>query len=329
MSPRASKRPPRPVPKTSPAANKAAGSPLLGWLRHHGYVFFFTLGQLSRSPISSLMTAAVIGIALALPTGLYVLLENARHVGAEWDGTLQISLFLQDQVSDAQAATMAEDLRANPRVAEVRVITRGEALEEYRALSGFREALGLLRENPLPAVLVILPRLASPAEGQALLAELRELPQVDIAQYDMHWLKRLFAIMDLVHQGIVMLAMILALGVVLIVGNTIRMAIDARREEIEITKLFGATDAFIRRPFLYLGLWYGLGGAWIAWILVQAALFALREPVHGLTVLYHAQFHLITLDWPSSLGLLGLGALLGLGGAWLAVAQQLRAIEPK
>jgi len=327
MSRRASKRPP---PKsTAPGAANKAANPLQGWLRHHGYVFFFTLGQLSRNLFSSLLTIAVIGIALALPTGLYVLLENARQLSASWEGSVQISLFLHYEISDAQAEEIATQLRLQPLIGSVQVITRAQALEEYRQLSGFSQALEVLHENPLPAVLVVKPRLEIPAQIQDVLARLQQLPQVDIAQYDMHWLKRLFAIMDLVRQGILMLAAILALAVVLIVGNTIRLAIDNRKEEIEITKLFGATDAFIRRPFLYLGLWYGLGGAVCAWLLVQLSIYALQGPILSLTLLYHTQFSLVRLDGYSSLVLLLCGIILGLSGAWLAVALQLHKIEPK
>ncbi len=328
-TPPAPSAPSRPPPPKRLAPRKSLPQSLRAWLRHHAYSFSFTLVLLARQPVPTLMTAAVIGIALALPTGMYMLLENARQLSAHWDGSLQISLFLRQDISDEQAAGLQNSLRHNALIGGVQLITRAQALEEYRQLSGFQEALQALAENPLPAVLVVQPKLQDASvDGPRLLDSLQALPEVEVAQYDMHWLKRLFAILELVRRGVLILAGILALAVVLVVGNTIRLAIDNRREEIEITKLFGATDGFIRRPFLYLGLWYGLGGALAAWMLTQAAFYALQGPIQKLTLLYHSNFEWISLDWHVSLALFTGGALLGLSGAWLAVTQQLRRIEP-
>jgi cell division transport system permease protein len=317
-------QPSAPAPKaTGPAQQK----PLEAWLLHHFYVFFSSLGQSARSPLSTLMTAAVLGIALALPTGLYLLLENALQVSRGWDAAVHISLFLQPEVSDAQAEALAAQVRGRGEVESVRLISKAEALKEYRELSGFSDALKSLAENPLPAVLVVKPRSAQLT--QTLLDEFARLPAVDVAQYDMRWLKRLYAMMEVVQRGIWLLAGLLGLAVLLIIGNTIRLAIYNRREEIEIHKLFGATDAFIRRPFLYSGLWYGLLGSLIAWLLVQSALYALQEPVQRLAALYAGNYHLITLNWQDSFKLLALGTGLGLLGAWLAVSRHLREIRPR
>lgn len=320
---------PSPAAASPQVPTQLRQDPWQAWLTHHLYVLFSSLGQLSRQPIPTLLTAAVIGIALALPTGLYLLLENAQSVSQRWDGSVQMSLFLKNQVSDVQAEQLAAELRQQTEIAEVQLVTRTQALEEYRHLSGFSDALSALDDNPLPAVLVVTPRQSDPQSSQAVLDKLSQLPAVDIAQFDMRWLKRLFAIMDMVRRGIVVLSSLLALAVLLVIGNTIRLAIYNRREEIEINKLFGATDAFIRRPFLYAGVWYGLFGSLIAWLLVQIAVTQLQAPVQRLTHLYHSDYRLISLNASDSLLLLCSGVLLGLLGAWLAVGQHLHASKPK
>ncbi len=298
------------------------------WLLHHLYVLFSSLGHIVRTPLPSLMTAAVIGIALALPTGLYLLLENAQHISHHWGGAAQFSLFLKRDLSEAQVHQLADKLYQYPDIFSVRIITPAEALEEYRTLSGFGEALTALEENPLPPVLVIQPT-SEASVNQSFLESLKQLHEVDIVQFDMVWLKRLFAMIEIVQRGVLILASLLSLAVLLIIGNTIRLAIDNRREEIEITKLVGGTNAFIRRPFLYTGFWYGLAGGGIAWVLVNISFWLLENPVKNLTALYYSQLELITLDLIPSLLLLLSGALLGLIGAWIALGRHLKKIQPR
>jgi len=298
------------------------------WLWQHLFAFLFSLGQILRAPLPSLMTIAVIGIALALPTGLYALLENARHVSRDWDNVVQISLFLKPEVTNEQAQFLKTQLLQHPDIKDITLITKDEALREYRTLSGFGEALDLLGENPLPAVLVVQPK-TNLATIQTVLDNLNQLPSVEIVQSDMQWLERLFAIMEVMRRGVWILSGLLALAVLLIVGNTIRLSIYSRREEIEVNKLFGATDAFVRRPFLYIGFWYGLIGGGSAWILVNVAFLLLTEPVKQLATLYHSHFELMTLDISSGLILLVGSILLGLSGAWIAVGRHLKAIQPR
>ncbi len=299
-------------------------------LLRHLQVFFYSLGQLSRQPLSLFMTSAVIGIALALPTGLHVLLQNAQQISGGWDGAAQISLFLKNSVSDRQARALTRELKQRGDIARVHYLSREQALAEFRQQSGFGDALEALKQNPLPAVLVIEPAdsHSQPQQTAALLADLRRNPRVELAQLDMQWVKRLYAIMDIVHRGVLVLAGLLALAVLLVVGNTIRLAIQNRREEIVVMKLIGGTDAFIRRPFLYTGFWYGLFGALFAFLLVHLALLLLSGPVERLTALYHNSFELSRLDGATTLGLLLAGVLLGLIGSWLAVGRHLRDIEP-
>lgn len=321
-----------PTPPPSPPLSQRAParlSPLQAWLIHHAYVLLSSLGQFTRSPLPSFMTAAVIGIALALPAGLYLLLENARHISANWDGNVQISLYLHADIEAEQAETLANVLRQRPDIKEVHLVTPEQALEEYKQLSGFKEALAALEDNPLPSLLVIRPSLSDADSAQSLVASLQGFPEVELAQFDMRWLQRLFAMMDMVQRGVLTLAALLGLAVLLIVGNTIRLAIYNRRDEIEINKLFGATDAFIRRPFLYSGFWHGVIGALLAWLLLALAFHTLQAPVQQLAALYHSNYRLLSLDSGEIFKLLLIGAGLGLSGAWLAVSWHLRAIQPR
>lgn len=304
---------------------------LQSWLTRHLQTFFYTLGLLARAPLASFMTAAVIGMALALPAGLYMLLHNVQDATRGWDGGNEISLFLELEVDDAEAEAIAGKLHDWPEVATARVITRRQALEEFRALSGFAEVMdSFSSDNPLPAVIVITPALAAgdSAVVEALLDRLGALPKVDYAQFDLAWLKRLYAILAIVERGVLVLAALLAAGVLLVVGNTMRLGIENRRQEIEIAKLFGATDAFIRRPFLYSGLLYGALGGVIAWLLVWTCFMLLGEPVQRLAGLYSGDYRLQALSPLASVVLLAGGALLGLLGSWLSVGRHLAAIEP-
>ena len=300
-------------------------------LLRHLQVFFYSLGQLSRSPFSMLMTAAVIGIALALPTGLHVILKNAQQLSGGWDGAAQISLFLKNSTTEQQGRQLAKQLQRQDEISSVTFVSRQQALDEFQRLSGFGEALTALKDNPLPAVLLIRPSLqhSSPQATEQLLQKLQRNKQVDLAQLDTQWLKRLYAIMDIIRQGVYILASLLALAVLLVVGNTIRLAIQNRREEIVVMKLIGGTDAFIRRPFLYTGFWYGLCGGVLAYLMVFISLLILSAPIENLTSLYQNQFQLSNLDGQTAMVLLVSSVHLGLVGSWLAVGRHLRDIEPR
>lgn len=321
------------VPKPAKIALSSGGpGRVQSWLIRHVQTFFYTLGLLARAPLASFLTAAVIGVALALPAGLYVLLDNVQNATRGWDGSNEISLFLTLEQSDDDAAAIADKVRALPAVGAVRLITRDDALEEFRELSGFAGVMdAFASDNPLPAVLIIEPA-ADAADTQAmetLLGRLGELPEVDFAQFDLAWLKRLYGILRIVERGVVVLSALLAAGVLLVVGNTMRLGVENRRQEIEIAKLFGATDAFIRRPFLYSGLLYGAIGGVIAWVLVGVAFLLLGEPVQRLTALYPGDYRLLGLGAGASVALVAGGALLGLLGSWLSVGRHLAAIEPR
>lgn len=301
------------------------------WLLRHAQMSLSSLGRLSRSPVSTLMTAAVIGIALALPSGLHLLVGNVRALSGSWDGTASISLFLTETVSDEQAEAVRRQVALRADVSDTRLIGREQALEEFRRLSGFGEAIELLDRNPLPAVVIVRP--AATVQGAdavgRLASELQAYREIELAQVDLQWVERLGAITRTIERGVLILAGLLSGAVLLIVGNTIRLEIQNRHGEIEIVKLVGGTNAFIRRPFLYEGIWYGLLGAAVALALVLSSLSLLDGPVQRLAGLYESDFSLALIDPLSLLGVLFGGPLLGLSGAWLAVGRHLADIEPE
>ena len=301
------------------------------YLARHLQVMLATLGQLVRDPMSNMMTIAVMGIALALPAGLHVMLQNVQSVTAQWDGAAQISLFLKQSVTDKQADQLARLIEQRQDVKSVTRITRAEALVEFREHSGFGDALEALEGNPFPPVIIVFPTEQSDnlLTVQTMLGSFRDKAEVELAQLDMQWLKRLYAIMDFGRRGIWVLAVLLSISVLLVVGNTIRLAIQNRREEIEVIKLIGGTDAFIRRPFLYTGFWYGLTGGVLSWLLVTLSIWLLSGPVNELATLYDSNYSLTSLGGMQSLTLLLLSVSLGLAGSWIAVSRHLQAIEPK
>jgi cell division transport system permease protein len=304
---------------------------LRAWLASHRLECKQSLLRLLSIPGSSAMTWLVIGIALALPAGMYVALGNIERVSAGWDGSARVSLFLSEQLSRKDGQDLAESLLLDKGIEQTEYISSENALAEFKAVSGFGEALDSLNENPLPAVIVVRPSddVINAVKISALLEQLENLPQVAMAQLDMEWVQRLYALMELARRAIYALAALLALGVLLITGNTIRLAIENRRDEIVVTKLVGATNAFVRRPLLYTGWWYGLGGGLVAWFIVQVVLFLLSGPVLELVGLYEGSFALSGPNFTETLGLWVGGAVLGWAGAWLAVARHLGDIEPK
>ncbi|MCB1846255.1 MAG: permease-like cell division protein FtsX [Halieaceae bacterium] len=282
------------------------------------------------NPVSSAMTWLVIGIALALPSGLNVALDNISQLSASWDSPAQISLFLHDEVSDQRARELQSELSARADVSVSRFVSREEALEEFRSLSGFADVLSSLQANPLPHLIVVAPTQDSDQLAAAgLRAELEAYPDVAQAVLDMEWLQRLNSLMMLGRRLVWAVAGLLILGVLLILGNTIRLAIESRREEIVIVKLVGGSNAFVRRPFLYTGLWYGVGGGLFAGLLVGASLWFLQDTVAELARLYQSDFRLRGLGIMGGLNLIILGGMLGLAGAWLAVSRHLADIQPR
>lgn len=289
-----------------------------------------TLLDVLRHPTNSLLTILVLAIALALPTAFYVFSSNAKAISSNWSGGVQMALFLKDNVSQDQRAELVQELSFRPEFKEVVLVPKEEAIEEFKQQSGFGDALDYLAENPLPDSIILTPyETHSGADMLEQLAqELEQNPMVDLVQLDMAWIQRYQAILEISQKIGTFVSILLAFGVLLIVGNTIRLAILNRRDEIQVIKLVGATDAFIRRPFLYTGFWYGLIAALLAALMVNIVLLLLQRPSSTLADLYNSGFSIMGLEPTQTLTLLAIGAGLGLFGAWFSVSKHLKDIQP-
>ncbi|MGB5344704.1 MAG: permease-like cell division protein FtsX [Woeseia sp.] len=305
-------------------------SPMRVWLLRHASNCLGSLGRLLRQPFASLLTVLVIAVTLALPAALHLIIKNAQSLSRGWDNALDFSLYLKPAESRAVAEQLAKLIEQRADVDGVRLISAEQALAEFREGSGFGAALDYLDENPLPHTLVVRP---SPGITQAsavlLHEELGNLPEIDFVQADSDWVQRFLAILDILQRAIFIGSLLLGAAIIIIIGNTIRLDIENRRDEIEVTKLIGANNAFVRRPFLYTGLWYGLSGGLLALGLIAYGLFALRGPVTRLAGLYGSQFEVLALDLPEAGIIVATGILLGLTGSWLAAARHMRRIEPR
>jgi cell division transport system permease protein len=301
-----------------------------GWLQHHRLSAAESLVKVLENPLSSLLTWLVIGIALALPVGLDAALDNLDRLGGSWDSPAQVSLFMAADLDEAAVADFAAALARRDGIDAASFISREIALAEFSASSGLTDVLESLGNNPLPHVVLVTPAADLDSLAvQSLRDELAGSDQVTEAVLDMAWLQRLQGLMAVGNRLVFAVGGMLVLGVVLILGNTIRLAIENRRDEIVIVKLVGGSNAFVRRPFLYTGLWYGVGGGLLAGLLVSAALWFLAEPVARVAALYGSHFALVGPGLMGVLNLVILGGLLGLAGAWVAVARHLSQIEPR
>lgn len=314
-----------------PTAKRIAHQP--SWLERqmqdHVRAISATLGRLGRRPISTLLTAFVIGITLALPAGLHTLVANLGQASEGLQGSLHASLFLSDEVAEDRGRELTREIAHKPGISSAQYISKAQAMEEFRSYSGFGEALDLLPDNPLPATIVVTPDAKrDQASTTALLKELASMPEVSQAKLDEKWLQRLYAIVALVQRAVLLIAGALALAVLIVVGNTIRLDIENRRDEIEVMKLIGAANSYIRRPFLYTGLWYGLVGGALACLLVEAGVYALVDPARQLAGLYDSQATLHGLSFDAGAAVFGAGIGLGWLGAFWAVSRHLRHIEP-
>jgi cell division transport system permease protein len=298
---------------------------------HHAQALLGSLGRLARSPLASLLTALVIALALALPLALEVLIVNASRATGGLAEAVQVSVYVKRGVALPRVRELAQGLRKRPGIADVQVISADDALREFRQYSGFGAALQALQDNPLPHVIQLHPaaNASTPQALDALERELHGWSEVDLVQVDSAWVKRLDALIDLVRQGLAITAAFLALGVLAVVGNTVRLEIQNRRAEIEVIKLVGGSNRFVRRPFLYTGTIYGLAGAMLAWVMVALTVWALTEPVARLARLYGSAYLLSGPARPEIGLLLAAGAVLGWIGAWASTGRHLRSIEPR
>ncbi|SOB77578.1 cell division transport system permease protein [Marinobacter sp. LV10R510-11A] len=300
------------------------------YFTHHRKVARDSAGRMWRTPVASLMTWTVMGVALALPVALLLLLTSLQGVSAGWESSARVTAYMKLSASLQQTRELASEIKADGRVAELELVDRDRALAEFRASSGLDDALDYLEENPLPHTLLITPEEnARSAEGVAgLVTFIEGMGSVEQVQVDLGWLQRLNAMTDLLARAVWALAILLAAAVVLVIGNTVRLSIESRRDEILVAKLVGGTDGFVRRPFLYTGAWFGLGGGVVAWIMLQLSLWWLSGPVERLAGLYRSDFSLNGLSVDGALALIIAAMLLGWLGAWVAVKRHLDDIEP-
>jgi len=304
---------------------------MLVWLTRHLQTLVGALGDLSRNPFSSILSVSVIAIALALPGSLFATMENINKLTAEFEHGAKISLFLAPQVGVEQATKLQQTLQQHVSIKFVELITPDQAMEEFKSRSGLQNALDSLTSNPLPVVLLAYPKdeiARSPEKLAGLIEELGKLKQVELSQFDIEWIKRLTALLELVTRAVWIIAFILGLGVFLVIGNTIRLAITNRQEEIRIIKLIGGTDAFIRRSFLYSGLLQGLLGGLLALLIIFLLFSFISAPTSSLSSMYGITFSLDPLHFLPSLLLVSGGALIGWLSARVTVGVYLRQFEP-
>lgn len=302
-----------------------------GYLTHHAQSLVGSIGRLARAPFATTLTVLVIGLALALPLALGLFVSNAVSATGGFTGAIDVSVYFKPDVAMARVQQLAQGARGRAGVAAVQVISADEALQEFRQFSGFGAALQALGQNPLPNVLHVRPttEASGAADLEALKHYLSAWPEVDLVQVDSEWVLRFNAILDLLRRVLGIAAILLGAGVLAVIGNTIRLEIQGRRTEIEIVRLVGGSSGFVRRPFLYTGMLYGLAGALLAWAMVGSAVMVLRAPVASLARLYARGYSLHGAG-PVEVGLLvGAGLSLGWLGAWVAAARHLRGIEPR
>jgi cell division transport system permease protein len=300
------------------------------YFARHAQTLVGSLGRVVHHPFATLMTMGVVAVALALPLFLNLLLMNVRTATGNWNDAFDLSVYMDKKAGAGRTAALGKQLRQRDDVASVRVVTADQALAEFRSASGFGKALDALTDNPLPDTLIVTPTLdkSTPSGTDTLKAAIGAMPDVQTVQLDTEWVKRLHEMLDILRRVVLLTGALLGAGVVLIVGNTIRLDILNRRAEIEVMKLVGATDGFARRPFLYSGIWYGLGGGLIALLLVGLAAAVLKAPVANLAKLYGSQFQLQGLGFKVGVLVLGLAVALAWLGSWLAATRHIRGIDP-
>ena len=307
------------------------------YLARHFQVLFATLGDMRRTPMSSFNTIMIIAITLLLPCLLYVVIKSAQQLSGNWQGRPQMSIFLQKDISDGEAQLIFEEIRLQPAVALAEFISPQQALGEFRMLSGidggdssFDDELAFLGENPLPASIVVMPSdgYIEANKLSALKEQLSGFDGIEQIKLDLEWTTRFNAILHTMTRISLLLSALLGIALILIVGNTIKLLIVNRRHEIEITKLVGGTDTFVRRPFLYYGTLFGLLGACITLALLLLAAYLVAQPVAQLAALYQTPALIYSLNWLEMLSILFLGGILGWLAARWSVAQHLRNINP-
>jgi len=324
-------RPVRQDVRQTKAAGGNFADKLNAYRELHAHALFSSLGRLVASPFTSIMTIAVLAIAISLASGFYILVVNLQQLTGNLETSNQISLFLRDDVSDTHANKLAAGIKQNTSVQDVKLITREQALVEFKTYSGFGVAINALEENPLPIVIQVLPKntLEDRQGLEMLLKSFQQYPEVDFAQIDLQWVERLQSIMSVARLFATLLNVMLGAAVLFIIGNTIRLELHNRRDEVVIAKLVGATNSFIRRPFLYTGFWIGFISGVSAWFIVTVLMLILRQPVEKLSGLYENGFHLLFLSFTETLAVLSISSALGVLGSWAVLVYQLQHTKPE
>ena len=297
---------------------------------NHAHALFSSLGRLVTKPFSFLMTIIVLSSSISLACGFYLTLINVQQLTSNLESSNQISLFLKTEINDEQAKELARKIRQNPQVQSVNIINKEQALVEFKNYSGFGAAMDVLEQNPLPSVLQVLAKnsLEDKTALEELYNNLQKFDQVETVQLDMQWVSRLQSIVTVVRYIVWLFSTMIAVGVIFIIGNTIRLELQSRKEEVVIAKLVGATNAFIRRPFLYTGFWLGFISSVVAWFIAAISLLILKQPVEQLSGLYETDVHLIFLSLSDTFTLLSIPSMLGIISSWTVLIFQLRQVKP-
>ncbi|MDP6617571.1 MAG: permease-like cell division protein FtsX [Gammaproteobacteria bacterium] len=300
------------------------------WYKLHVLNCISTLRELGSQPVATGLTVTVVGIALALPASLNILVQSGRNLAGGWESVRDFSVYMEPGTELDRARSLADELKTMAAIESVSVTAADTALEDFRESSGLGEVLDSLGSNPLPHTLVVRPvDTAGADELLDIKSQISEQDDVDMVKIDTAWVERLNAILDFLRRIVLLASLLLIAAVVIIIGNTIRLDIQNHRDEIEVLKLLGASDGFVRRPFLYVGLWYGLIGGCIALLVLVLGGLVLSGPLQRLLGLYGAEVNLLGMDGATTLAVFGGGILSGWGGAWTAVARHLSAIQPK
>lgn len=321
--------------KSDTGQTKAAGGDFFDKLHAyrdlHAHSLFSSLGRLLESPFNTFLTIGVLAIAITLAASFYILVVNVQQLTGQIEFSNQISLYLKDDVFEPDAEALAGRVRKYAQVREVRVIGKEQAFRDFQTYSGFGSAITAIKSNPLPIVLEVMPAnaLTKTEALNGLLESLKKLPEVDLAQMDRQWLDRLRAIADLSKSGLSLISLVLAAAVLFITGNTIRLELQQRRDEVIVAKLVGATNGFIKRPFLYCGFWIGLIAGIMAWFMVTLMLLMVWRGVDNLSQLYGGSFHLLFLNYSETLALLAISAGLSVLSSWLVLTYQLNELKPE
>ncbi len=296
---------------------------MTAWLSQHARCCSTTVAKLARTPLGSVLNIVVIGIALSLPVGLYVLIDNLQLASGQLAAEPQISAFLALDASRAEIAQIEARLKQNPRVLKYRFVPRDQALQELKQSSGLADVIDGLPQNPLPDAFIVTAKDNTPAALDAMRDEIKQWPRVDHAQLDAAWARRLDATLRFGRVVVFILAGLLGFALIAVTFNTIRLQVLTQRDEVEVVQLIGATDAFIRRPFLYYGAMQGAAGGVVAWLIVYGGVWLINHNLGELSHVYASLFQLRHLALLSGIGLLALPAILGWFGAWLSVSRHL------